>query len=48
MDLFTVKKNYQTGKYSHIEDIFNDIQTIWSNCKLYNRQESVKFYFSFF
>ena len=36
MDLATVKSNLLSGKYSTYEQVFDDIQLIWDNCKLYN------------
>ena len=36
MDLGTIKENIMSGKYSTYEEVFNDIQLIWDNCKLYN------------
>ena len=40
MDLGTVKENLMSAKYSTYEDVFNDIQLIWDNCKLYNMMGS--------
>ena len=36
MDLATCKEKLLSGKYSTYEEVFNDIQLIWDNCKLYN------------
>ena len=36
MDLATVKSALLSGKYSTYEQVFDDIQLIWDNCKLYN------------
>lgn len=36
MDLGTVKSQLLAGKYKTYEEVFNDIQLIWDNCKLYN------------
>ena len=40
MDLGTVKENLMSGKYSTYEEVFNDVQLIWDNCKLYNMMGS--------
>lgn len=36
MDIGTVKLQLLAGKYKTYEELFNDIQLIWDNCKLYN------------
>lgn len=36
MDLATCKEKLLSGKYSTYEEVFDDIQLIWENCKLYN------------
>jgi hypothetical protein len=36
MDIGTVKSQLLAGKYRTYEELFNDIQLIWDNCKLYN------------
>ena len=40
MDLSTVKKKLDEGKYSSYQAFFDDIQLIWNNCKTYNISES--------
>ena len=40
MDLQTVKDKLMGGKYATYEDVFNDVQLIWDNCKLYNMMGS--------
>jgi hypothetical protein len=40
MDLGTIKKNLLSGKYKWLEEILDDIQLTWDNCKLYNAQSS--------
>ena len=40
MDLKTVKKNLNSGKYSSVKKALDDIQLIWDNCKLYNQEGS--------
>ena len=42
MDLDTVKKNLKNNKYKLVEDVLNDMQLIWDNCKTYNAEGSVK------
>jgi len=39
MDLSTVKKRIST--YTKIESFIDDILLIWTNCKLYNVEDSV-------
>jgi bromodomain-containing factor 1 len=37
MDFSTIKKALlKGGKYVTFEDVFNDVQLIWDNCKTYN------------
>ena len=36
MDLGTLKKNIDAGKYSTFEQCFKDLALIWDNCKAYN------------
>ena len=40
MDISTCTKLLKEGKYKYIEECLNDIQRIWDNCKLYNREGS--------
>lgn len=40
MDLGTVKKNFKNMKYKYTEEVLNDLQLIWDNCKLYNSEGS--------
>lgn len=40
MDLSTIKKKLHSGKYSSIGECIEDIELIWSNCKLYNQESS--------
>jgi hypothetical protein len=41
MDVSTIKKNVKNSKYKTLKDVFDDIQLIWDNCRLYNMQGSV-------
>ncbi len=41
MDLNTANKKLKEEKYSKIEDVLDDIQLIWDNCKTYNPDNSV-------
>jgi hypothetical protein len=43
MDLGTVKRNLTSAKYSNIEECLDDLQLIWDNCKIYNKEGSVNF-----
>ena len=37
MDFATIKKTlHKGGKYETFEDVFNEVQLIWDNCKTYN------------
>ena len=40
MDLGTVKTRIENEKYSSLDDIAFDIQLVWRNCMLYNRDGS--------
>ena len=40
MDLSTVRKKLEEGKYENYQAFFDDIQLIWNNCKTYNISES--------
>jgi hypothetical protein len=35
-----MQKNIKNNKYSSLQEILNDIQLIWDNCKLYNMEGS--------
>ena len=35
-----MQKNIKNNKYSCLQEILNDIQLIWDNCKLYNMEGS--------
>ena len=41
MDISTIKKNLKNIKYNTLQEVLNDIQLIWDNCKLYNMEGSV-------
>jgi hypothetical protein len=40
MDFDSLKKNLLAGKFNTYEEYLFDLQLIWDNCKLYNRQGS--------
>lgn len=40
MDLSTILKKFKEDKYAKVEDILDDIQLIWDNCKIYNPHNS--------
>jgi hypothetical protein len=40
MDLTTIKKNLKASKYSNVQEVLDDIQLIWDNCKKYNIEGS--------
>jgi hypothetical protein len=41
MDLSTVKSKLDKKVYNSVEDVMDDIQLIWNNCKTYNLEGSV-------
>ena len=41
MDLGTVNSKLNDGQYLYVEDMIDDIQLIWDNCKTYNLAGSV-------
>lgn len=43
MDLGTVNSKLNDGQYLYVEDMIDDIQLIWDNCKTYNLAGSVRF-----
>lgn len=40
MDLGTVRKKLLNSKYQTVEEVLDDIQLVWDNCKLYNQAGS--------
>lgn len=44
MDLNTIRRNLNKNSYENLEEVLDDIQLIWNNCKLYNEQGSVKLF----
>ena len=40
MDLTSVLRKYKEEKYTNVEDVLDDIQLIWDNCKSYNPEIS--------
>lgn len=40
MDLSTISKKFKEERYSKVEEILDDIQLIWDNCKAYNPENS--------
>lgn len=41
MDLGTVSSKLKNNRYENVEEVFDDIQLIWDNCKTYNPPNSV-------
>lgn len=41
IDLNAVRRNLTKNLYESLEEILDDIQLVWNNCKLYNEQGSV-------
>ena len=40
MDLNLIRRNHNENKYRFMEEIFDDIQLCWDNCKIYNSPDS--------
>lgn len=40
MDLSTISKKFKEDKYTKVEEVLDDIQLIWDNCKTYNPDNS--------
>ena len=40
MDLSTVNKKFKEDRYDYIEEVLDDMQLIWDNCKKYNPEAS--------
>lgn len=43
MDLSTVSRKLREDKYNFVEEVLDDIQLVWDNCKAYNQSGSVQF-----
>lgn len=41
MDLGTVSNKLRENRYEFVEEVFDDLQLIWDNCKMYNSSTSV-------
>lgn len=44
MDLGTVSNKLKDNRYDHVEEVFDDLQLIWDNCKTYNSPDTVHSY----
>jgi hypothetical protein len=42
MDMSTIRKKLKQEKYSTIEELIDDFQLMWENCRTYNQAGSVK------
>lgn len=40
MDISTIKKKLKLNNYNSLQEVFSDLNLIWSNCKLYNQEGS--------
>lgn len=40
MDLGSVGKKLKNNKYTYVQEALDDIQQIWTNCKIYNMEGS--------
>lgn len=45
MDLNTINRKLREDKYRTVENVLDDIQLIFDNCKVYNAVGSVKYSF---
>jgi hypothetical protein len=45
MDMSTIKKKLNNSKYNTLQEVIDDIQLIWDNCRLYNIEGSVNIFF---
>ena len=43
MDLGTINANFTGNNYTFVEDMLDDIQLVWDNCKTYNPETTVHF-----
>lgn len=43
MDLSTINRKLRETKYRLVEEVLDDFQLIWDNCKIYNPTNSVHF-----
>jgi hypothetical protein len=43
MDLGTVSGKLKSEQYTWVEEVLDDLQLIWDNCKSYNQAGSVSF-----
>ncbi len=41
MDISTIRKKIKQDKYSTIEEVIEDLNLIWDNCRAYNQSGSV-------
>ena len=41
MDLNMIRRNNNEWGYKHVEEVFDDIQLCWDNCRRYNKPGSV-------
>lgn len=47
MDLSTINKKLREERYHIVEEVLDDIQLIWDNCKIYNEQGCVRIFILF-
>ena len=43
IDLNMIRRNNNEWVYKFVEEVFDDIQLCWDNCRIYNRPCSVSF-----
>jgi hypothetical protein len=41
MDISTIKKKLENNRYNIIQEVVDDFQLIWDNCRIYNREDSL-------
>lgn len=46
MDLSTIHRKLREQRYRTVEEVLDDFQMIWDNCKVYNPPNSVRLHLS--
>lgn len=45
MDLGTISRKCNEDRYTYVEEVLDDMQLVWDNCKLYNPPNSVSVHY---
>ena len=43
MDLGTINNKLRDARYDFVEEVLDDLQLVWDNCKTYNPPDTVEF-----